>query len=109
MSEPARVTERNAQSQAALLEQICAGGARVKLSKRLAPGTAIGIQFKTSAGERTHDLNAVVVHSNKEERGFNWRCGICFVDADSRETQRLSAFVDEERTRRQHGVPMSRV
>ena len=108
MSEPARVTERNGQTQAALLE-ICAGGAQVKVSKRLAPGTAISIQFKTSAGEPPYDLTAVVIHTIKEERGFNWRCGICFVGTDPRETQRLSAFVDAERTRRQHGVAMSRV
>jgi c-di-GMP-binding flagellar brake protein YcgR len=109
MSEPARVSERSALGQPALLEQICAGGAILKVSKRLTPGTAIGIQFKTSAGERSYDLSAIVVHATKEERGFNWRCGVCFINVDSRETQRLSAFVDAERKRREHGVAMARV
>lgn len=108
MSEPAKVIHRNAAIQAALLEQICAGGARLKVASRLAPGTTIGLQFKTSAGERSYELVAVVVHTAKEDRGFNWRCGICFLGADAKETQRLSAFVDAERKRREHGIPMAR-
>lgn len=108
MSEPARVSERSAPGQPALLEQICAGGAQVKVSKRLAPGTPIAIQFKTSADQRSYHLAAVVVHASKETRGFNWRCGVCFVDIDPAETKRLSAFVDAERKRREHGVAIAR-
>lgn len=108
MSEPAKICQRNTVAQPALLEQICAGGARVKLASRLSPGTTIGIQFKTSAGEPSYELSAVVVHTSREERGFSWRCGICFLHADPAETRRLSAFVDAERNRREHGVPMAR-
>ena len=107
MSEPARITFHNHTGQGALLEEICAGGARVKLPQRLAPGMRIGVQFKTSAGEQTYDLDAVVVHTLKEERGFGFRSGLCFVNANPRETQRLTAFVDAERKRRSTGVAMS--
>ncbi len=108
MSEPARVTVGRNAPQGAMLEEICAGGARVKMPHRLAPGTLIGIDFKTSAVEQTHNLNAVVVHAHKDERGFNWHCGLSFVDVTPQHTQRLAGFVEAERNRRAIGFATPR-
>lgn len=107
MSEPARLTGRNGESRNAVLDQISAGGARVKVAQKLQPGTVVGIDFKTSPSDR-HTLHARVVHVLKEERGFNWHCGLCFVDADSAELQRIAQFVEAERKRREVGFAMPR-
>ena len=108
MSEPARVSLGRGATRPAMLDQVSAGGARVKTSERLAPGTRIGIDFATGAGER-HNLTALVVHALKEERGFNWHCGLCFVDVDPQEYRRLCDFVEAERGRREVGFAMPRV
>ncbi len=107
MSEPARVSTQRGESRAAMLDEICAGGARVKISQRLAPGSVIGIDFKTAAGGH-HCLNARVVHALKDERGFAWRCGVCFIDAEPAQIRRLDDYVEEERKRREVGFAMPR-
>lgn len=107
MSEPARLIMRQGVSHNALLDQISAGGARVKVSEKLQPGAVIGLDFKTSVGAQ-HSLHARVVHVLKEERGYSWHCGLCFVDADAQEVQRIADFVDQERKRRETGFAMPR-
>jgi PilZ domain len=107
MSEPARLIVRNGESRNAVLDQISAGGARVKVAQKLQPGAVIGLDFKTSPSDH-HTLHARVVHVLKEERGFSWHCGLCFVDADTRELQRIEAFVEAERKRREVGFAMPR-
>ncbi|HEV2878098.1 MAG TPA: PilZ domain-containing protein [Candidatus Eremiobacteraceae bacterium] len=107
MSEPARLTVQRGQPRNALLDQICAGGARVKVAEKLQPGSVIGLDFKTSTGAH-HTLHAKVIHVLKEERGFNYHCGLCFVNADSKELERIAEFVEEERKRRETGFAMPR-
>jgi c-di-GMP-binding flagellar brake protein YcgR len=107
MSEPVRVSTHG-ESRAAMLDEICAGGARVKISQRLSPGSVIGIDFTTAAGDH-HALSARVVHALKDERGFAWRCGLCFIDAEPAETRRLDDYVEQERKRREVGFAMPRV
>jgi len=107
MSEPARLIVRQGVSHNALLDQISAGGARVKVAEKLQPGAVIGLDFKTTVGAH-HCLHARVVHVLKEERGYNWHCGLCFVDADAQEVQRIAEFVEAERKRRETGFAMPR-
>jgi hypothetical protein len=107
MSEPARLILRQGVSHNALLDQISAGGARVKVAEKLQPGAVIGLDFKTSVGAH-HSLHARVVHILKEERGYNWHCGLCFVDADAQEVLRIADFVEQERKRRETGFAMPR-
>ena len=109
MSEPARVSVGDEGSRPAMLDQICEGGARVKTSERLAPGAVVGIDFKTGAGEQQHSLSARVVHAFKDERGFNWYCGLSFVRVDPQESQRLADFIEAERKRRETGFAMPRI
>ncbi len=110
MSEPARVTGGHGYGDAltALLDQICAGGARVKLPRRLAPGSVICLDFKTGPSDH-HSVHARVVHARKEERGFNWLCGLCFEGVDPSETRRIDAYVEAERKRRETGFAMPRI
>jgi len=108
MSEPARLSIEGSPPRTAMLEQLCAGGAIVLVAERLAPGAHVTLDFKTGAGEQMHQLSALVVHALKEDRGFNWRCGLCFVGVDPQETQRLADFVDAERRRREIGFAMPR-
>ncbi|MDQ6767597.1 MAG: PilZ domain-containing protein [Candidatus Eremiobacteraeota bacterium] len=108
MSEPARLTLGRGESRSALLNQLCAGGARVKLSQRLQPGAVVDLDFKTGAGDH-HHLHARVVHVLKEDRGYNYHCGLCFVETDAQAIQRLADYVEEERKRREVGFAMPRV
>jgi len=107
MSEPARLVVRRGESCNALLDQISAGGARVKVAEKLQPGAVIALDFQTSPGAH-HNLHARVVHVLKEERGYNWHCGLCFVDADAQEIARIAEFVEQERKRREVGFAMPR-
>ena len=107
MSEPARLIVRRGQSRNALLDQISAGGASVKVAEKLQPGAVIGVDFKTSPGAH-HTMHARVVHVLKQERGYNWHCGLCFVDADAQELKRIAEFVEQERKRREIGFAIPR-
>ncbi len=105
MSEPARMIRRG-ESHPAMLDEICAGGARVKSSQRLAPGAVIDIGFKTGLRDH-HSLSARVVHAQKDD-GFAWRYGLCFVDAGPSEIRKLNEYVEEESKRRETGFATPR-
>ena len=105
MAEPVRLTLEAGESRSAILYQIGAGGARVKVSQSLQPGAVIGVDFRTGAREY-HRLKARVVHVVKEGRGFNWACGLCFEHVDPKEIQRIADYVEEERKRREVGFAM---
>jgi hypothetical protein len=105
MSEPARITLRNGEVRQAMLNQLGAGGARVALSQRLRPGDMLRIDFNTGIGAR-HSLTAMVVYAMKDERGYQWLCGLCFVEVEPRGDVRIGEFIEEEERRRRVGFAM---
>lgn len=107
MSEPTRLTLPRGNSRQAILDQLCAGGARVQISEKLHLGDLVNLDFSTKAGQR-HNLSARVVHGAKDEKGFQWRFGLQFVNIDPLEIQRLGDFVEEEKNRRRLGFEMPR-
>lgn len=106
MSEPARVVAHDGQSYAAMLTQLGAGGARVAVAKRLRPGDTVDVEISVGVGRRS--LPAMVVHATKEDRGYQWQCGLCFIEVDPRGDRRIAQFVEEEQRRRQVGFAMPR-
>jgi c-di-GMP-binding flagellar brake protein YcgR len=107
MSEPARVVLHDGQACPAMLTQLGAGGARVALAKRLRPGDVIRVEFSIGVGGH-RSVPAMVVHAAKEDRGYQWLCGLCFLDVDPRGDRRIAQFVEEEQHRRQVGFAMPR-
>jgi c-di-GMP-binding flagellar brake protein YcgR len=105
MSEPAKIVQ-NGQTCPAMLTQVGAGGARVTLAKRLRPGDVVNVEFTVVGGHRS--LSAMVVYAAKEERGYQWLCGLSFIDVDARGDRRIGQFVEEEQHRRQTGFAMPR-
>ena len=107
MSEPARIVSENGETVPAMLNQLSAGGARVRLAKRLRLGDVVRVEFSIGvAGHR--GVTAMVVHVVKEERGYQWLCGLCFTDVDPRGDRHIAHFVEEEQRRRQTGFAMPR-
>lgn len=107
MTQPARLA-RQGSSRTALLDNIGGGGACVKVAERLAPGTVVALDFSTGPSDR-HSVHARVVHATREERGFNWQCGLCFVDLAPAESRRIADYVEAEGKRREVGFAMPRV
>ena len=107
MSEPVTVTVGDNPPRNALLDEISDGGARLTIAVRPQPGSVIAIDFATSPGRR-HTVRARVVRVAKEERGYNWHCGVSFIVADARELRQIADFVEQERKRRKTGFAMPR-
>lgn len=107
MSEPARITVGRGEVRPAILTQLSAGGARVQSSCRLRPGDMLRVDFSIGVAEHCSHT-AVVVHSVKEERGFQWIAGLCFVEVEPQGDRRIAEFVEEEHRRRQIGFAMPR-
>ncbi|HXW52316.1 MAG TPA: PilZ domain-containing protein [Candidatus Acidoferrales bacterium] len=107
MSEPARVTLHNGEVVPAMLNQLGAGGARITLAKRLRLGDIVRVDFNMSvAGHRS--MTAMVVHATKDERGYQWLCGVCFIDVEPKGDGGIALFVEEEQRRRRFGFAMPR-
>lgn len=107
MSEPAKIVLPNGESCPGMLNQLSAGGARVALAKRLRPGDMVRVEFNVGVGEH-RTVTGIVVHAMKEERGFQWLCGLSFVDVDPKGDRRIAQFVEEEQHRRHVGFAMPR-
>lgn len=90
-----------------MLNQLGAGGARIQLTQRLRPGDMVRLEFSIGVAEH-YNPTAVVVHAEKEERGYQWLCGLSFIEVEPRGTKRIAQFIEEEQHRRQVGFAMPR-
>jgi c-di-GMP-binding flagellar brake protein YcgR len=107
MSEPARVLLQDGDTRPVMLTQLGAGGARISLPQRLRPGDLVQLDFNVGVAER-RQMTALVVHSMKDERAFQWMCGLSFVEVEPKGDRRIAEFVEEEQRRRQIGFAMPR-
>jgi hypothetical protein len=107
MSEPARVTLRSGRSRQVMLTQLGGGGARIVTTERLRPGDIVRLEFKIGIAEQ-HQHMAIVAHAAKDERGFQWMCGLSFLNLSAQGDPQLVEFIEEERKRRQIGFAVPR-
>jgi len=107
MSEPARIMLSKGEVRPVMLNQLSGGGARITLAQRLRPGDMVTVEFSIGVADHYH-LTAIVVHAMKDERGFQWLCGLSFVDVEPKGEKRIAEFIEEEQHRRQIGFAMPR-
>lgn len=107
MSEPCRITVGRGEVRPAILNQLSAGGARIATAQRLRAGDMIRLEFTIGVGEH-YSVTALVVYTSKDERGFQWYGGLCFVNVPPRGDERIADFIEEEQRRRQIGFAMPR-
>ncbi len=107
MSEPARIILPKGEVCPVMLNQLSAGGARITLAQRLRPGDMVTVEFSIGVADR-YNLTAIVVHAMKDERGYQWLCGLSFVEVEPRGEKRIAEFVEDEQHRRQIGFAMPR-
>ncbi len=107
MSEPARIMLSRGEVRPVMLNQLSAGGARITLAQRLRPGDMVSVEFSIGVADH-YTLTAFVVHALKDERGYQWLCGLSFVDVEPKGERRIAEFVEEEQHRRQIGFAMPR-
>lgn len=105
MSEPARIVLSKGEVCPVMLNQLSAAGARITLAQRLRPGDMVSVEFSIGVADH-YKLAAIVVHAMKDERGYQWLCGLSFVDVERKGDRRIAGFVEEEQHRRQIGFAM---
>jgi hypothetical protein len=99
IAEPAQVKLPNGDDKPVLVNQLSVGGARIQTTQPLKPGESIELQFDHIEGKR-QSIAARIVYSLKENPGYYFACGLCFLGLKPHETQWLAAFIAAEQARR---------
>jgi hypothetical protein len=99
IAEPAQVKLPNGDDKPVLVNQLSVGGARIQTTQPLKAGDSIELQFDHIAGKR-QSIAARIVYSLKENPGYYFACGLCFLGLKPHETQWLAAFIAAEQARR---------
>jgi len=99
VAEPAQVKLPNGDGKPVIVNQLSVGGARIQTTQPLKPGENIELHFNHIAGER-QSVAARIVYSLKENPGYYFACGLCFLGLKPHETQWLAAFIAAEQGRR---------
>jgi hypothetical protein len=99
MAEPAQVTLPNGDDKPVIVNQLSVGGARIQTTSPLKAGDNIELRFDQGAGGR-QSVAARIVYSLKENPGYYFACGLCFLGLRPHETQWLAAFIAAEQGRR---------
>ncbi len=99
MAEPAQVRLPNGDDKPVIVNQLSVGGARIQTTQPLKAGDNIELHFEQSPGQR-QSVAARIVYSLKENPGYYFACGLCFLGLKPHETQWLAAFIAAEQARR---------
>jgi PilZ domain-containing protein len=99
IAEPAQVKLPNGDDKPVLVNQLSVGGARIQTTQPLKAGENIELQFDHITGKR-QNIAARIVYSLKENPGYYFACGLCFLGLKPHETQWLAAFIAAEQARR---------
>ena len=105
MTEPARLSLPDGRQVPVMLVQLSVGGARIQSSVRLIPGQTVILSVDIGLGLR-HDITAQTLHVRKEQRGFYYVCGLCFVDIDPEKIRSIATYITDEQQRRHRGAAM---
>jgi len=86
-----------------IVNQLSVGGARIQTTAPLKAGENIELRFDHIDGQR-QSVAARIVYSLKENPGYYFACGLCFLGLKPPETQWLAAFIAAEQARRRTPV-----
>jgi len=99
VAEPAQVKLQNGDDKPVIINQLSVGGARIQTTAPLKAGDSIELQFDHIEGQR-QSVAARIVYSLKENPGYYFACGLCFLGLKPHETQWLASFIAAEQARR---------
>ena len=103
IAEPAEVKLPNGDGKPVIVNQLSVGGARIQTTAPLKAGENIELRFDHIDGQR-QSVAARIVYSLKENPGYYFACGLCFLGLKAPETQWLAAFIAAEQGKRRTSV-----
>ncbi len=106
IAEPAQVKLPNGDDKPVIVNQLSVGGARIQTTQPLKAGDNVELRFDHVTGQR-QSVAARIVYSLKENPGYYFACGLCFLGLKPHETQWLAAFIAAEQARRRAAVDES--
>lgn len=104
VAEPAQVKLPNGDDKPVIVNQLSVGGARIQTSQPLKAGDDVELEFDYIDGRR-QSIAARIVYSLRENPGYYFACGLCFLGLKPHETQWLAAFIAAEQARRRTAAP----
>jgi PilZ domain len=99
IAEPASVLLPGGEAKPVIVLQLSLGGARIQTSAQFPAGTELELQFDHGAGGR-QTVPAVVVYAFRENPGYYFACGLCFLGLKQEQGQWISNYIAAEQTRR---------
>ncbi len=99
IAEPAQVKLPNGSDQPVIVNQLSVGGARVQTTVPLRAGDNVELQFDHGAGG-SQSILARIVYSLRENSGYYFACGLCFLGLRAHETQWIATYIAAEQSRR---------
>jgi PilZ domain len=99
IEEPAQVRLPDGSDKPVIVNQLSVGGARVQTTVQLRPGDNIELQLD-HGDEGRRSILARIVYTLRENSGYYFACGLCFLGLRPHETQWIAAFIAAEQARR---------
>jgi hypothetical protein len=99
VAEPAQVKLQSGDDKPVIVNQLSVGGARIQTTAPLRAGDNVELRFDHIDG-RPQSVAARIVYSLRENPGYYFACGLCFLGLRPHETQWLAAFIAAEQGRR---------
>jgi hypothetical protein len=99
VEEHAQVRLSDGSDKPVIVNQISVGGARVQTTVQLRPGDNIELQLDNGV-DGSKSILARIVYTLRENSGYYFACGLCFLGLRPHETQWIAAFIASEQARR---------
>jgi PilZ domain len=99
VEQPAHMRLSDGSDRPVIVNQLSVGGARVQSTVPLRAGDSIELQLDQGSDGR-QNIVARIVYSLKENSGYYFACGLCFLGLRPHETQWIAAFIAAEQARR---------
>ncbi len=99
IAEPAHVKLSSGEDKPVIVNQLSVGGARIQTTAALRAGDDVELQFDHGAGGR-QSLAARIVYALRENPGYYFACGLCFLGLKAQQAQWIVAYIAAEQAGR---------
>jgi hypothetical protein len=99
VEQPAQLKLPNGTQREVTVKQLSVGGARIQSAVPLRAGDDIELEMGPDAGGR-QSIAARIVYTLRENSGYFFACGLCFLGLRPEETQWIASFIAAEQARR---------